>query len=177
MSPKFVFRARFLKKSSWMFINLWGLSGEETFLCPKFSFFVNKTELDIILLRHVMREQAWLLTKNHAWLGMFFAAMICGERDWKILESWIFCLNQSSWSYSHRITFRKYLLVIDLWWVNIIAAFSISSLNSIWESYMCPAVEQTSGRGACTGEEMTADEKLELRRPHRMAPLLNHARI
>lgn len=60
-------------------MNLWGLSGEETFLCPKFSFFVNKTELDIILLRHVMWEQARLLTKNHAWLGMFFLLWSAGE--------------------------------------------------------------------------------------------------
>lgn len=92
-----------------------------------------------------------LLTKNHAWLGMFFLLWSAGGRLKNTGIFLNFCLNQSSWSYSHRITFRKYLLVIHLWWVNIIAAFSISSLNSIWESYMCPALGQTSGGRACTG--------------------------
>lgn len=139
---------------SFLLINLWDLAGEETFLCPKFSSFVNKMEMDIILPRHVMWEQARLLTKNHVWLGMFFAAMIgAGGRDWKILESWIFCLNQSSRSYSHRIMFRKYMLVIHLWWINIIAAFSISSLNSIWESYYVPSTGTDRGGGGGRAEE------------------------
>ena len=40
-----------------------------------------------------------------------------GLKNTGILIFFFFCLNQSSRSYSHRITFTKYLLVIHLWWI------------------------------------------------------------
>ena len=142
MSPKFVFGAHFKKNPvGCCLFCLWireALQGRRPF-CAPFSFFVNKTELDIILPRHVMWEQAWLLTKNHAWLGIFFAAMIGGGgRNWKILESWFFFfffLPKSEFQILFSQNHVQKVLVSHSPMVNIIAAFSISSLNSIWESY------------------------------------------